>query len=205
MNRFKALILDLDDTIYPTKSLDKDQVQGFFDALDRYNDSVSTEDLQKAKQEMWIHPIHVVARRYEFSQRMYEQSMDFFDREFKFSIRPFPDYQSLADLKLPLFLVTTGPTKLQEAKIKSLGIENHFKEIIIDDPMAMKGGKVAAFQSLIDRHQLTPSAVLVIGDNPDSEIAAAKDLNIPYALIDRNNAHQNTFNSFDSIFERLLK
>lgn len=192
---------DLDDTIYPTRSLDLVQVQGFFDALDECNDTLTTEQLKKAKEEMWIMPIHVVAANYGFSQVMYDKALDFFNREFQFSIKPFDDFQLLIDLAIPLFLITTGPEKLQQAKIKSLDIAHLFREIIIDDPMKAESGKHLAFQKLIERHQLNKDSVLVIGDNPDSEITAAKQLNLSFALVDRENRHRNCFRNFKEMLE----
>ena len=89
----KALILDLDDTIYPTKSLGAENFEGFFGLLSRYNDSISADELDQAIEQMWVKPIHVVAEEFGFSERMYEKSMEFFHQpDFRFEIQPFEDF-----------------------------------------------------------------------------------------------------------------
>tara|TARA_Y100000590_G_scaffold412200_1_gene506933 strand:- start:467 stop:1078 length:612 start_codon:yes stop_codon:yes gene_type:complete len=199
----KALILDLDDTIYPTKSLGAENFEGFFDLLSRYNDSVSEEDLIRAKHMMWIKPIHVVAREFGFSDQMYEKSMEFFHQpDFRFDIQPFDDFQEILNLELPMFLVTTGPVQLQEPKIDSLKIRHLFEQIIIDDPMNSEGGKTEAFRIILQNHHFELSEVLVIGDNPESEIKAARELGIPTALINRSGNYPEAFSNFDELIKQ---
>lgn len=196
----QSLFLDLDDTIYPTKSLGVENFEGFFTLLRTHNDSVSPDQLNKAIEQMWINPIHVVAQKYGFSRNMYERSMQFFHKpDFTFDIRPFNDFHRIVELNLPMYLVTTGPVQLQEPKIDSLGIRHLFYKIIIDDPIRSNGGKVVAFQSLLDEFGLKPESVLVIGDNPESEIKAADILGIPSVLIDRKYKHQRSVRSFDQL------
>ncbi|WP_258100105.1 HAD family hydrolase [Marinoscillum pacificum] len=198
----KALILDLDDTIYPTKSLGAENFEGFFDLLSRYNDSVSEDDLNRAKHMMWVKPIHVVAEEFGFSERMYEKSMEFFHQpDFRFEIQPFEDFLEIINLELPMYLVTTGPVQLQEPKIDSLKIRHLFVQIIIDDPMHSSGGKIEAFREILQNHLLDPSEVLVIGDNPESEIKAAKELGITTALINRSGNYPEAFSDFGELIK----
>lgn len=196
----KALILDLDDTIYPTKSLGAENFEGFFDLLKKHNDSVSADELDQAIDQMWINPIHVVAREFGFSERMYEKSMEFFRLpDFHFDIQPFDDFQKILELELPLYLVTTGPVQLQEPKIDSLGIRELFQKIIIHDPMHSRGGKAEAFQNILIEHHFEPSEVLVIGDNSESEIKAAKELGISTAFVNRSGKCPEAFSDFGEL------
>lgn len=183
----KALILDLDDTIFPTSSIDPQLVKPFFDSLERNNDVLSDVALRNAMADLWRRPFHVVAKAYGFSQHMIDQSLETLNSlEFSFDIHPYEDYTYLKALPLTKFLVTTGMTKLQEAKIQALGLENDFEEILIDDPMLRAGGKEKAFSNIMQKYSYQPHELLVIGDNPDSEIRAAIALGIPARLIDRN-------------------
>ena len=201
----KALILDLDDTIYPTKSLGAENFEGFFDLLSQHNDSVSEDDLERAKEMMWVKPIHIVAHEFGFSNEMYENAMEFFHQpNFQFDIQPFDDFQKILDLELPMFLVTTGPVQLQEQKIDSLNIRHLFQQIIIDDPMHFEGGKAAAFQKILRNQNLEPDEVLVIGDNPDSEIKAAKELGIPNAFINRSGKYPEAFSDFGELVKQFF-
>ena len=201
----KALILDLDDTIYPTKSLGAENFEGFFDLLSQHNDSVSEDDLERAKEMMWVKPIHIVAHEFGFSNEMYEKAMEFFHQpNFQFDIQPFDDFQKILDLELPMFLVTTGPVQLQEQKIDSLNIRHLFQQIIIDDPMHFEGGKTAAFQKILRDKNLEPDQVLVIGDNPHSEIKAAKELGIPTAFINRSGKYPEAFSDFGELVKQFF-
>lgn len=201
----KALILDLDDTIYPTKSLGDENFEGFFDLLSQYNDSVSIDELERAKEMMWINPIHVVAREFGFSDRMYEKSMEFFHQpNFTFDIQPFDNFQKIIDLGITMFLVTTGPVQLQQPKIDSLNIRHLFKEIIIDDPMSSNGGKADAFQKILNNHAIKREELLVIGDNPESEIKAAEELGLPSALVNRSGNYLEAFSSFVELVDELF-
>jgi len=55
--------------------------------------------------------------------------------------------------------------------------ESLFAAIHIDAlDEARPKGKLQAFQAIMQAHRLTPPEVLVVGDNPDSEIAAGNRL-----------------------------
>lgn len=203
----KALILDLDDTIFPTSSIDPRLVKPFFDSLERNNDVLSEVALSNAMADLWRRPFHVVSKAYGFSQRMIDHSLETLNcLEFDFDIRPYEDYACLKALPQTKFLVTTGMTKLQEAKIKALGLENDFESILIDDPMRSAGGKEKAFGEIMQKYNYQPRELLVIGDNPDSEIRAAMALGIPARLIDRNpdiNPAEHCMRSFEELLTSL--
>lgn len=182
----RALILDLDDTIFPTASIDSIIVKPFFDSLEEHNDVLGPEAMAGAKADLWRKPFYVVASEYGFSGKMIQRSLEVLNKlDFELNIRPYVDYHELKGLKQDKFLVTTGFTKLQKAKIEGLGIGRDFKEILIDDPSILPGGKVRVFQLIMEKYGYLPEELLVIGDNPDSEIQAAKILGIPAILIDR--------------------
>lgn len=203
----KALILDLDDTIFPTASIDPLIVKPFFDALEEHNDVLDPEAFAGAKADLWKKPFFVVASAYNFSENMVKRSLEVLENiDFALNISLYPDYQCLKDFKKELFLVTTGFTKLQKAKIEGLGVGRDFKEIVIDDPAITKGGKVRAFQLIMEKYGLHPAELLVIGDNPDSEIQAAKILGIPALLLDRKGEklpEEEVIRSFEELASKL--
>ena len=182
----KALILDLDDTIFPTNSIDPLIVKPFFDCLEEFNDVLSKEEFEDAKVELWKRPFHVVAKDFGFSNNMISRSLEVLNSlEFSLSIEPYDDYKYLKKIKLDKFLVTTGITKLQIAKIDCLKLKSDFNEVIIDDPTLSDGGKAEAFTNIMQKYNYLPEELLVIGDNPDSEIKAGTELGINTLLIDR--------------------
>ena len=180
--RKRALIFDLDDTIYSTKSV-VDQMyselfamiqgkvdQGVFDAIG--------EDILTT-------PFHVIADRYTLDKPLKHEALDLcLNMDYHGPIIPFLDYALTKENAADRYLVTAGYTKLQKAKIRQLGIEQEFKEIFIPDPYTSDLTKTQVFKNILIKYNYDPAEVLVIGDNPETEIAAAKELGIDAYLYD---------------------
>lgn len=84
--------------------------------------------------------------------------------------------------KLPgkKFLVTTGYRTYQMSKVKALGIRHFFDEVFVDARgEGVRRGKKNIFEYLIRKYELDPKDVPVVGDNPESELSAARQLTMP--------------------------
>lgn len=84
---------------------------------------------------------------------------------------------TLAKLKKnhKLILITTGVYSRQEKKIKLLGIENYFDLIIIND--TEKGlTKDECFEDVLNKYNYKPEEVMSVGDRIQSEIKTANRL-----------------------------
>jgi FMN phosphatase YigB (HAD superfamily) len=69
--------------------------------------------------------------------------------------------------------------RLQESKVRALGIAALFDAVVIDAiDEADHPGKERIFLDLIARYRLEPADVAVVGDNPASELAAARRLGL---------------------------
>ncbi|MGI4751344.1 MAG: HAD family hydrolase [Janthinobacterium lividum] len=137
------------------------------------------------KEDLLTTPFQKVADRYEFSQELKQEGMQLsLDMGYDGELTPFEDYLPLRDLKIEKFLVTGGYTKFQKCKIKQLDISKDFKEIFIPDPAKSNLEKVDIFKQILIKYHYEPKDVLVIGDNPEAEIAAAKELGIETYLYD---------------------
>ncbi len=83
-------------------------------------------------------------------------------------------------LPLDRYLVTSGFREFQNSKVDTLGIRDHFKGVEIDDPedhLPEPGpGKTPLFERIRDEANLESKDVLVVGDNPSSEIAVGNQL-----------------------------
>ena len=204
----KALIVDLDDTIFPTNSIDKNLIKPFFNKLEEANDVLSMQEFTKAKEALWKRPFHEVAASFAFSDKMIFEGLETLNgMEFNLRIKPFDDYQYLRAIGKDQYLVTTGIRKLQMAKIEALGISGDFKEIFIDDPTVEAGGKLRVFKSILERYGYWSEELLVIGDNAESEIKAGQILGMHTLWINRseegNCAGNDRIKSFSEIAERL--
>ncbi|MFM2331119.1 MAG: hypothetical protein RLZZ26_626 [Candidatus Parcubacteria bacterium] len=94
------------------------------------------------------------------------------------TIRTFGDEDCIRHLPTYRALVTSGYRSWQEQKIKQLGVANLFDAVIIDviDDAKTRKGKKRIFEDLMTQHTWRPGEVLVVGDNPHSELKAGKEL-----------------------------
>ena len=195
----RALILDLDNTIYPVSSIAADVFNRLFALIDEEGGDLSPEDKAKAKDELTRRPYHSVAERYSFSTELKNKGYEML-KAFSYDgpMYAFEDYGSIRAIKLTKFLVTTGYSKLQWSKVKALGLEPDFAEIHIVDPEISSLTKKDVFADILKRHNYSADEVLVIGDDPESEIKAAIDLGIETFLFDPNERHTGANSTYTS-------
>jgi len=142
------------------------------------NGHISDERLTAAFNDCWRFPFDFIADQYGFSPAMCSAGFAAFSQiEVTQQMHGYGDLAVLREIPAKLFLVTSGFRRLQESKVKALGIAHLLTELHIDaiDDSAPKG-KLHAFQLILQGHHLSPQEVLVVGDNPDSEIAAGNHL-----------------------------
>lgn len=177
----KALIFDLDSCLSAANEVGDQLFKPAFDAIRRANHGAASEDsLKQAFSDCWRFPFNDVAHRYGFTDEMTKAGFAAFSRiEVTQPMHGYGDLPVLRELSQQLFLVTSGFRRLQESKINALGIKLFFKEIridAIDEPGPQ--GKARIFAEIVKTHSLRPEEVMVVGDNPDSEIAAGNRLGI---------------------------
>lgn len=91
-------------------------------------------------------------------------------------VRTFGDEHHVADLPIEKILVTVGFERVQHAKIRRTGIGQMFTEIHVDalDYDGKHTGKEAIFRKIMAARGLAPRQVMVVGDNPHTELGAGK-------------------------------
>ena len=174
------LILDLDDTIFETKSMNSNIFDSAINLIENhYEYHHSKTKSKEIITELWSYPIDVVFAKHQTEESLVQEfyqlisEIDFRELE----IQVFEDYREVKRLDERKVLVTTGLKELQNAKIKALGIENDFEEIFIDDPRLFpRRHKTDIFRQVLSNTKIEPHRIWVIGDNPESEIKAGKEL-----------------------------
>jgi putative hydrolase of the HAD superfamily len=183
-----AFIYDLDNTIYAVSSIgdtlfaslfrliaDRGEHQGHFDQI---------------KDEVMRTPFQVVAQKYQFSPELTQQAISLLrNLSYDGDIRPYEDYPQIRSIPGDRFLVTTGFRKLQESKIRGMGIAPDFREVVVVDPDTSDKTKKDIFADIMQKYGYPPAQVLVIGDDPESELRAARELGIDTVLYDKQNRH----------------
>ncbi len=184
----KAIIYDLDNTIYPASSIGPVLFAPVLTLIQ--NSGEHHTDMEGIKKDILRKPFQHLAAKYNFSEALTNKGINLLQHYcYEGVIAPFPDYKENKNLPGEKYLVTTGFVTLQRSKIKQLGIEQDFKEIHIVDPQTSAKTKKDVFADIIQRNNHDVSEVLVIGDDPESEIKAAIELGIDVVLYDPFHFH----------------
>ncbi|MFK7771204.1 MAG: HAD family hydrolase [Saprospiraceae bacterium] len=175
------LILDLDDTIFETKSMSDSSFSVIIKMIrNLLSDKIEMETISDLIEDLWRRPFDIVMNRFEIDRSIQNQiALQINSLDFDLNISTFEDYNYLKKVNIEQVLVTTGFTKLQLTKIKALGIENDFTEIFVDDPSEKNRiYKKGIFQKIIQKSNKSPNQIWVIGDNSESEIKAGNELGL---------------------------
>lgn len=182
----KAIIFDLDNTIYSVSSIGEQLFNGLYSLIKA--DGRYKGDFDAVKEALQKQPFHAVAKEYHFHPDLTEKAVGLLsDLSYDGKIEPFDDYSEYRLQKhngLLKFLVTTGFSKLQWSKIKHMKLESDFDASFVVDPALSDRTKKDVFADIMEKYQLRPEEVLVIGDDVDSEIKAGRELGMDTLLYD---------------------
>jgi HAD superfamily hydrolase (TIGR01549 family) len=175
----KAIIFDLDSCLAAANEVGDQLFAPAFAAIRAANRGTVTESsLHEAFGECWRCAFDFLAAKYQFSAAMRNAGWEAFRQaEVTEPMHGYGDIAVIKEFPVQRFLVTSGFRRLQESKVRALGFADWFAAIhidAIDEPD--RKGKYGIFQELLAAHDLQPDEVLVVGDNPDSEIQAGNRL-----------------------------
>lgn len=201
----KAIIFDLDNTIYPVSSIGNNLFAELYKLIEQ--DGRYIGDLEVIKDAIQRKPFQVVAKEFHFNEELTAKALESLsDLEYNDAIKPFDDYLLTKDIDRLKFLVTTGFTKLQWSKINQMRLESDFEECFVVDPAKSNRTKKDIFVEIMEKYDLNPDEVLVVGDDIHSEIKAGKELGIDTVLYDYTGNHSgspdydgNTITNYDSL------
>jgi putative hydrolase of the HAD superfamily len=173
----KAIILDLDNTIYPVSAIGEKLFSVLFSMI--LESGEFTGDFEKLKAEIMRRPFQFVADEFQFSEKLKTAGIQHLSvRTYDDEMHPYENYNLIRTLPCVRFLVTTGFSKMQSSKIDRLGIRNDFEEIFVIDPVQSIFTKKDIFLQILSKYNYLTSDVLVVGDDVNSEIQAAEELGI---------------------------
>jgi FMN phosphatase YigB (HAD superfamily) len=176
----RAAVFDLDHTLFDPRTLPR----ALFAALEarlRVTAAgvVSQALLNAALADAWRLPFDRVVALHQLPTEVtvaWQEAMR--TVEVTEPLTPYPDvHAGLEQLSLRRLLLTTGFRRLQESKVRQLGLTSLFAGVYID-PLDPPGpvGKRVVLERLLVEHELTPPEVVVLGDRADDELAAARAL-----------------------------
>ena len=191
----KAIIYDLDNTIYAVKTIGEELFAPLFDVIAA--SGVDQESFENIKNDLMRKPFQLVAADHHFDSDLIKKGAEILrGLVYEGDIRSFDDYVKIKSISGERFLVTTGFSDLQWSKIRRMGIDRDFNEIHIVDPDNSRKTKKDVFADIMDRKGYRSSEVWVVGDDPESEIKAALELGIKTVLIDREDWHPKAVSDF---------
>lgn len=182
----RAYIFDLDNCLCAADAPGQDFLRPLFEAIAAANAGTHGADtMRQICAECWFQPLDIVARKFSFTPAMRAAAWRVGTAlEVTSPMRGYGDIGVLATLGGARFLVTSGFQRLQDSKIDALGIRGWFTGVHVDAiDAAVPSGKEAIFRQILRDHGFEPGEALVIGDNPDSELAAGARLGIRTAQI----------------------
>jgi putative hydrolase of the HAD superfamily len=184
----RALILDLDNTIYPVSSIAERLFGKLFKLIDEELEDKSAA--AAAKLELTRRPFQHVADEFGFGTELKDKGIQLLNNlAFDSPMQAFSEYEDIRAINIDKYLVTTGFTKLQMSKVKMLNIEADFKQVFVVDPDLSNLTKKDIFAMIMKDNGYAVNEVLVIGDDPQSEIKAALELGIDTFLFDPENKY----------------
>ncbi|MDN3511375.1 MAG: uridine diphosphate-N-acetylglucosamine-binding protein YvcK [Candidatus Jettenia sp. CY-1] len=184
--KIKAVIFDLDDTLYDCTGL-------LIDASRRRAAKAMVEaglpcteeeayQLQKELSDKYG-PYHLVfneiVNKYRANTKLINIAYKAYNSSEVSTIKPFPDViptlKELKDKGYYLFLLSVGVHERQENKINILGLRPYFDEIVIND---QEIGPLMedCIRNLIGRYTISPCETVMVGDKIRDELRIAKSL-----------------------------
>lgn len=180
----KLLIFDLDNTLFDTYTQLSSKVLD--EMIARMRKAGLTEQQEKDLREKYSYSgFRMIANELGLNPEVTKIGLTaYIDMDIA-HITPFPDVKLIPELRQEKVLVTAGIKKVQEDKVDILKIRPYFTETMVDETSDINY-KETIFRSLAEKRGLKPEEVMVIGDNPDSELIAGTRAGMVVVQIVRN-------------------
>ncbi len=173
--QLQAMIVDFDNTIISTPEIGDELFAPLFDLLLKEN--INLNALPRFREEIMRKPFQELASKYQFPEGVVKKAIALLSTlTYNKPIATYPDYSELMKIECDKFLVTTGFTRMQQSKIEMSGVANDFRQVFIVDPEKTTDTKIDVFRRIAAHNRYDTTCMLVVGDNPDSEIKAGEEL-----------------------------
>ncbi len=186
MQKVKALLFDLDDTLFDccgllVEAARRRSARAMVQAgLPCTEEEAYRRQIELAEQHgPRFDVFDAMAEMYHMPSSLAQVALTAYNSGEVGDIQPFPDVpETLAELRsqgYKLLLYTSGVYARQQRKVDALGLAPLFDEIVIND-VETGEHRDDAFQDLLTRHHLKPDEVACVGDRIQSEIKTGNSL-----------------------------
>lgn len=180
----KLLIFDLDNTLFDTYTQLSSKVLD--DMIVRMRKAGLTEQQAKDLKSKYSYTgFRMLANELGLSPEVTKVGMEAYLYMDISHITPFDDVKMLGKFKQEKVLVTAGVRSIQEKKVDVLKLRKYFTEVLVDETSDINY-KQTLFKDLMKKRNLKPKEVMVIGDNPDSELICGTRLGMVVVQVIRS-------------------
>ncbi|WP_143959756.1 HAD family hydrolase [Litoribacter populi] len=185
----KAMIYDLDNTLYSVKTIGDKLFAPVLEVIGQEEKhQANMEDIRK---DIMRIPFQNLAQKYDFGPALTQKGEEILqETTYDDHISLHEDYPAILEMPGHRFLVTTGFYKMQKSKIDRMELEKDFQACHIIDPMQTQQTKKDIFLQIIKDGNFEPKDVMVIGDDPESEITAGNEIGVETVLYDKHDQYQ---------------
>ncbi len=182
----KGAVFDLDHTLFDRYATQKICMNGFcehFDVADGMTDEKVADIIEYADRHFnhygWEKIFEYVVNKGTFKTvPSFESYCSFLLERFKYFAVPYeftkPMLQELKDKGLKLGIITNGKSETQRSKIKLLGFEEIFDEIIVSEEVGAEKPDTKPFEIMSERLGIAPENLIYVGDFPVNDIEASR-------------------------------
>ena len=223
--KYKALLLDIDNTLYDynsTHAIAKKSVVDFYKTQFNIDETIISKAYDKARKKVHIELSETAAshNRLLYFQKMCEilklnplenslQIYNIYWDTFLENIKPFDKiYELLEKYKGHICLVTDLTAHIQYRKIQKLKLDKYCHQIVTSEEAGKEKPHPYMFMQALQKLDLKASEVCMIGDSLKKDIFGATNLGIDSIWFNHENKQENynqttiqEVNKFDEILE----
>jgi putative hydrolase of the HAD superfamily len=191
---FEGVVFDLDNTLLRTQDLPRSFVDPVVEAIVGRRPELGASE-QRLRETLFRRSLERVAEDFDLSEAEYGAAAAAY-AELEVTDEPlqlFPDARRalvvVEEWGLLRALMTRGFRRLQESKVERLALGDVFgDEIYIDalDDGPDRPGQVGLLSEVADRWSLPSDRIVVVGDDPDAELRAGRELGMQTVLVWRD-------------------
>ncbi len=180
----KAVLFDLDDTLYDREALVRRVVTDQYDAFQHELRSVQKADFIRRvlqlddcgyanKRALYTTVVGEYLLAPELIERLMENFWTSYDDKCELSQDTRLTLQTLRRNHIKLGVITNGGTERQQRKLDSLGVSSWFDVILISETEGVRKPDAEIFHRALARCKVQASEAIFVGDHPDTDIGGA--------------------------------
>ena len=180
----KAVLFDLDDTLYDRDALVRRVVTDQYDTFQHELRSVQKDDFVRRvlqlddcgyadKRALYATVVGEYGLTPALIERLVENFWTSYDEKCELPQDTRLTLQTLRQNHIKLGVITNGGTERQQRKLDSLGISSWFDVIVISETEGVRKPEPEIFRRALARCGVEASEAIFVGDHPDTDIGGA--------------------------------